>query len=327
MSSARLAPRALRIANSFCRAIARVSTRLARFEHAISKISPTADSSTSKFRRRSLPTSSTYTGKIFTPKPALSVGFCSSRRLPITSISARACSSGRQGEMRGQHADDGVRNVIERNALSDDVSVCPEMALPIGIAQNGCLRVLWRGVEGRADRRRYSENLEEVRRNAGASHAFRFCSAGAIQVGVFHSRDAFEGAGLALPVGEVRVIGRDALANLCSKRGILFPDHDQTVRIAIGKFAEQDSIDHAEDSGVGADSQRQHEDHNRGEDWRPPRQAERMAEILQEVRRFHGNKDECEASMLSSAREMVARNLSLELSARQDFSMSTRSRR
>jgi hypothetical protein len=44
-----------------------------------------------------------------------------------------------------------------------------------------------------------------------------------------------------------------------------------------------------------------------------------MAEILHEVRRFHGNKDECEASMLASAREMLARNLSLELSARQDF--------
>jgi hypothetical protein len=27
-----------------------------------------------------------------------------------------------------------------------------------------------------------------------------------------------------------------------------------------------------------------------------------MAEMLHEIRRFHGNKDECEASMLASAR-------------------------
>jgi hypothetical protein len=45
-----------------------------------------------------------------------------------------------------------------------------------------------------------------------------------------------------------------------------------------------------------------------------------MAEILHEVRKFHGNKDQCEASMLASARDMAARNLSLELSTRQDFS-------
>jgi hypothetical protein len=45
-----------------------------------------------------------------------------------------------------------------------------------------------------------------------------------------------------------------------------------------------------------------------------------MAEILHEVRRFHGNKDECEASMLASARVGITpRNSSLELQARQDF--------
>jgi hypothetical protein len=46
-----------------------------------------------------------------------------------------------------------------------------------------------------------------------------------------------------------------------------------------------------------------------------------MAEILHEVRKFHGNKDECEASMLASAHAgITSRNLSLELWARQDFS-------
>ena len=75
INSERLAPRALPIARCFCRAIARVNTRFARLAQAISRINPTADNRTSRLRRRSLPTSSTYTGKIFTPKPALRVGF------------------------------------------------------------------------------------------------------------------------------------------------------------------------------------------------------------------------------------------------------------
>ena len=59
ISGPRLAPRALRTASSFCRSMARDSIRFARFAQASSRISPTAPSSTSRFRRSSLPTSST----------------------------------------------------------------------------------------------------------------------------------------------------------------------------------------------------------------------------------------------------------------------------
>ncbi len=56
---------------------------------------------------------------------------------------------------------------------------------------------------GCTERRRYSENRKKFGEMRAPVTRSGFCSAGAIQVCVFRSRDALEGAGLALPVGEV----------------------------------------------------------------------------------------------------------------------------
>ena len=64
----RLAPSAVRIAISFCRAAARASSRFAIFAHAISNTNPTANSSTTNGRRTS-PSIASFRGIVSTYQP------------------------------------------------------------------------------------------------------------------------------------------------------------------------------------------------------------------------------------------------------------------
>ena len=91
ISRARVAPTAARMAISRSRTVARASSRLATFTHAISSTKPTAPARISRVGR-ALPTRSSCSGLSWM-RQFLSSGYCASRLPAMTFISACACSS------------------------------------------------------------------------------------------------------------------------------------------------------------------------------------------------------------------------------------------
>ena len=87
----RLAPSAARMAISLCRDIARASSRLATFAHAIKSTQPTAPNRINKAGRMS-PTSASSVGSTPVLLCKFLSGYCCSRRALIEAISAVACS-------------------------------------------------------------------------------------------------------------------------------------------------------------------------------------------------------------------------------------------
>ena len=143
------------------------------------------------------------------------------------------------------------------------------MALPVGVTQNR--GVVLRGivldeVEGAADLGRHSQHAEEVWRHPGSGDTFGLSRAGAIQADIFEPSDAVEHVLLASPFLKIEVGGGNAFADHRAEGGILLPHHHQAVRVAEGKFAQQHGIHDAEDGGVCADTEGQHQDHRQVKD-------------------------------------------------------------
>ena len=94
-----VAPKARRMASSFCRAAPRARSKLATFTQAMSSTNPTAASkAVNVVRRVFIPNS--LMGITVAPMPTSSLGYCSRMRAPMASISARACATPTPGFKR-----------------------------------------------------------------------------------------------------------------------------------------------------------------------------------------------------------------------------------
>jgi hypothetical protein len=92
MMRERPAPRAVRIANSSCRAMPRLVRMFARLTHTSNSRQPTAPSSRYNDCRRSAPTTAAPKGAASTPQPLFVSGYTSPSRSLTTESCARACS-------------------------------------------------------------------------------------------------------------------------------------------------------------------------------------------------------------------------------------------
>ena len=75
-------------------------------------------------------------------------------------------------------------------------------------------------------------------------------------------RGGLEGGGLA---DDVRHVGIADEVEGDAAPGVLAPEPDEVIGVAVGEGAEQDGVDDAEDGGIGADTERQGDHRGRGE--------------------------------------------------------------
>ncbi len=114
--------------------------------------------------------------------------------------------------------------------------------------------------EGAAEDRLHPEHVEESGRDAGTAQRFGTGLTADVERAELHQGHALEGAALTLPVEEIG--GRYGELGHAWK-GVGWrhvPDERQTIGFGVGQRPQQDRIDHAEDGGVGADTERQDED-------------------------------------------------------------------
>jgi hypothetical protein len=138
--------------------------------------------------------------------------------------------------------------------------------------------IVFPGVEHPAQRRLDAEHGEVV-----AGHHFRLEPLGSIvdadrrgdQAAAEHFGQRF-GALLQVLVDR---IGVHPPSHVAAVVDAFLIEHHQLVRGGHGQLPEQDLIDQRENRGVGADSQREREDRDRGEERVPSEAAEREAKI------------------------------------------------
>src|ERR1700676_40983 len=135
------------------------------------------------------------------------------------------------------------------------------MTLIERVAQNHrvtAVRVDLRRIEACSKSRTYAEYCKKIRRGARPFDPFRLSAARKIQVRQFESADRFELRRALLPFAKIAEGGRNTIADECPESRVLFPNHDQTIGLAIRQTAQQDRIDNAEHGRVRADSQSNH---------------------------------------------------------------------
>ena len=199
----RLAPTAVRMANSFCRTEARANKRFATFAHAISRTRPTAPNKIKSagftLRTRESRMGETETLSVL----SIHLGLARRKRSPASRISERACSNVTPGFKRASgvkivsliravrislkrnpkigrrfglkttwnDADDGVYIAIEHYGARKNLRITTEIISPNPLAEDRHFGSVW-SIFGRgkrpADHSCAAEHFEIVRRNVNA---------------------------------------------------------------------------------------------------------------------------------------------------------------
>ena len=182
-----------------------------------------------------------------------------------------------QFEARRQHADDGVRLVVEQQALSQRAALriaTPRKSIREQHHAFGAWLVIAL-VEAPPLGRSHTEHGQK----RGADHlgrdAFRLAAAADGQAGRAHGADAGERLATRAPVVVVVARGRDAR----ELRRLLGEDHHPG-GVLVGERLKQDRVDDGEDGGVRADAQRQRQDGDEREAGPRAEVAKRDAHVL-----------------------------------------------
>jgi hypothetical protein len=193
-------------------------------------------------------------------------------------------------EARRQHTHHGVRLVAQADRLARDCRVAAEPALPQGMAQQdevGVAGLVLLAAERPPHDRLHSQQREEIRRDALPLQFLGvdvpIGSAGQIDVHTLEGPHLFHGAACLLPRLEIDRRDRQFVSVL---RRILFPNHQQTLRIAKRQGLQQHRVYDAEYCGSGAHPQRQGEQRDRRESGCLPQQPNPITQIL--PRKVHG---------------------------------------
>src|SRR5262245_5864907 len=136
-------------------------------------------------------------------------------------------------EMRGHHADDRIRTIVERQALPDDAGIAAEAPLPQAVTEHDyCLSLgaVFLLREDAPQRGGDTEQREQAGRNAHALDPLRLATSGQAQARAPEGGDLREDLILIAPVNEISrryVVVREAEF----RRSL--PHHHEFVRILI----------------------------------------------------------------------------------------------
>ncbi len=196
----------------------------------------------------------------------------------------------RHGEVGGQHAENAPDLAIEHEGLSQDRGVRAESPLPGTVAQDGDgigADVRGGGVERRASGLlrgegpshggRHRENGEEVLGNL--CHAHDLDRLVGLERAPHHvpTADTFEPHAPFPPIydvarGDAHRVERPLLVGA--------EDSHQPIGARVGKRFEKDGVDHAENRGIGANSETEHHDDDRREARVLAERSESCSDIL-----------------------------------------------
>ena len=218
-------------------------------------------------------------------------------------LAAHRCFLGRPGQrhpqllpfrirhLRSHHAYHGKGRFIQRDLLAHNAAIAAKPALPEGVGQHRHVLVAWlvlAGKEGASQHRFHAQDGKEGGRDGGGARVFRFTVAG--QVHAFAGKDGhvFENAVLLFPVD---IVGhRDGKpgdpGKSLGRRNM--PDMHQPSRIAKCHGPQKHRIHHAENRGIRANAQRQHQHGHKGESRALAQNTRTKFQVLDDL--IHGNR-------------------------------------
>ena len=318
------APIAVRSENSWRRAAARASTRLATLAQAMSSTRPTEPKSSHSARDVVGPITRSVRESVRTPKRRSSRdGPCAgarrsypSRPVPrpewpprreprehdvavpaagaLVELSAadeerppQLDLDVRELEVRRHHADDLDGRAIELDLPAEHVRIRGEALPPERMADHDdprCLDEVGR-FECPPQERRRAQQLEKARRDEGQRDPLGVVGAGdraARELRPHVSGHLAELPAFRLPVAEVEI--RRAVGQVLAD--VPGPEHGDPLGLVVRQVAQHHRLEHAEDGGVGADTERQRQHRDRGEGRILDQRADAEPEILQEA--VHG---------------------------------------
>ena len=185
-----------------------------------------------------------------------------------------------EGASRRQDADDGMGHVVEENRPVQNRRVGAELIHPQHMAEDGHLvlaGLILVGEKGSAERGLDAEDVEVVRRDARAAQLDRVAHARERGAAAGLGRHEVEHGVVLLPVEKVQRGDAVALA----ARRLLEHAHD-AVGVRVGERLQQQSVDEAEDGGVGADAERERQQRHDGESRTPRQGSHRISHVLQQ---------------------------------------------
>ena len=182
---------------------------------------------------------------------------------------------------RRHHSHHGVILIVQANNLAGHLAVRAEAA-PEAVAQKGGIGtagLVFIGPEEASHNRLDAEERQESRGNPQGGKFLGVAAAvrvgGEIEVGFLVSADRFECAALLFP-GEEVAAGSQHFELIL--RGILFPDHQQSIGARVGRL-EEHGIHHAKDGGSRAQAERQRGQGQQREPGRLEEQTSAVANI------------------------------------------------
>ncbi len=186
--------------------------------------------------------------------------------------------------VRRQHSDALIDLVIHRQAASDNVRVAAELPLPETISDHrnvvarGALAVF--GPKQPAHFSLGTEQRKKIRCYTGAWKLDWFSGTGERSGAIFEEAHVLEGPVLIPPIEE---IGSRGAFPLDVQPRIRFPNEHQALGMRIRQRTKENRVHHAEDGGVGADSESQDGDDQSGEAGAPSQRPVCVSDVLHQI--------------------------------------------
>ncbi len=201
--------------------------------------------------------------------------------------------AGGEGEARREHADDGVRVVVEQERAAEHSGVAAHLRPPEGVAEHdraGAAVLVLAGAEGAAELRTDAEDVEEV---GGDPEGLELGALGAVLPGGGAAVVAGDGGEQGVVRLELADGGPGELEAGHVRVAVVLEQVHQALGLGVGEAAEERGVDGGEDGGVQADAHGEGEDDHGGEPRPGPEVAEGVPEVLEQGghgagRRFNG---------------------------------------
>jgi hypothetical protein len=182
---------------------------------------------------------------------------------------------------RGRHHPDyPIFAVVHRHDAADHRGIRAKPAPPQSVAEQQhapMIRAILVGGERAAEGRPHAQEIEVVPADPHCGKALRLAVGNEGRQPRAHHREALNRAAALPPVQDRREA--DVRGNAFR---IAIADGDEPLGRFVRQRPQQNSIDDAEDSGVGADAERERDEHSRGEPRRVAQHADAVAQVLAE---------------------------------------------
>src|SRR6185369_14365770 len=168
----------------------------------------------------------------------------------------------RKLETSTHHADDRIGLFVNSDRAANDAGLGSETAPPQAVANQREITVLMLVVitlKRPAQLWLGAQNVHEIGSDCGPIDSIGFTVTSEVEVAVESRTQLSESLVLLAPVDKIAGRHRSAFG---SRRSL--PEHDQTLRVRIGQWSQDDCVDDTEDCCVRANSQRQSDQRNGG---------------------------------------------------------------